>query len=146
MFKKTLILSIATILTLGAATIAYAKEKDEAEVKQSFKPAVINLAKVNKNNVQDDMLDIMKKNGFKDVVKEVEKGNYKAMDDFMNNISEEDFNKMIKIMRENGNEAMASMMESVGREGMIRMHNSMGGTAACHGTEENKIGMMGGSF
>lgn len=134
MFKKTLILSIATALTLGAATMAYAKEKNEVEVKQSFKPAAISLEKVNKNNVQDDMLDIMKKNGYKDIAKEVEKGKYKAMDDFMNNISEEDFNKMIEIMRENGSEAMANMMESVGREGMTRMHNSMGGAAACHGT------------
>lgn len=75
----------------------------------------------------DDMIDIMKENGFKALADNMENGNYEYMDEFMNNITEEDYNKMIDAMKENGYGYMAEMMESIGREEMIEMHNSMHG-------------------
>ncbi|WP_291547851.1 hypothetical protein [Clostridium sp. HMP27] len=41
----------------------------------------------------------MRGNSYEDMPNEVEKGNYKAMDGFMNTITEEDFKKMIDIMK-----------------------------------------------
>lgn len=68
--------------------------------------------------------------------------------EYMNNLSEEDFQKMIELMKENGYESMAQMMESVGREGMINMHNSMSSMHG-EGTDMSSMhtggsGMMGG--
>jgi radical SAM superfamily enzyme YgiQ (UPF0313 family) len=146
MKKKPLILTAALALTLGVATIAYATEKDNITARQNLKPSAIKFEKLGTNNIQNSMLDIMRENGYADIANEVEKGNYKAMDDFMNNLTDEDFNKMIEIMRENGNEGMANMMERVGREGMIQMHTAMGGAASCHGSNSSTKGMMGGSF
>lgn len=60
------------------------------------------------------------------------------MNEFMYNLSEEDYQKMTDIMKENGYGFMAQMMESIGREGMIEMHNSMSGM------HSGDSGMMGG--
>ena len=63
------------------------------------------------------MIKIMKDNGFKDA----------AMRDYMNNLSQEDYDKMIKLMDDNGYGYMVQMMQSIGKEGMTQMHNSMMG-------------------
>jgi hypothetical protein len=84
------------------------------------------------------MIKIMRENGDKDAARYMQTGNYDAMTDYMNNISQEDYDKMIEIMNNNGYEYMGQMMESIGREGMIQMHNSMG---AMHGGSNS---MMGG--
>jgi len=85
-----------------------------------------------------DMIDIMRDNGFQDASRYMRTGDYGKMNEFMNNLSEKDYQKMIDLMRGNGYESMAQMMKSVGREGMIQMHNTMGGM---HG---QGAGMMDG--
>lgn len=146
MIKKIIGLTTAAVLTLGVATIGFAKEKDNQVSNQPVKMQISKVVKQNKDDIHEEMLKIMKKYGYKDLVKEVEKGNYKAMDDFMNNITEEDFQNMINIMRESGNDGMANMMEGIGREGMIEMHKSMGGAGDCHGSNGAPRGMMGSSY
>lgn len=146
MMKKALILSTAIALVIGAATIANAQEKDNSVATENLRPSLIKAERLGANNIHDNMLDIMKANGYADIANEVEKGNYQAMDNFMNNLTDKDFSKMIEIMRASGNENMANMMERVGREGMIKMHNAMGGAASCHGSNVSPSGMMGGSF
>ncbi len=83
-------------------------------------------------NFSKDMIKIMKENGYKDVAKAMEKDDYKSVDEFMNNMTDEDYENMIGIMKVNGYGTMAKMMESISREEMIDMHNSMGGAENCH--------------
>lgn len=134
MIKKVIGITTVAVLTLGVASFVYASEKDDKVVNQPIKTEITTIANQSKDDIYNDMLDIMKKNGYEDLANEVEKDNYEAMDDFMNNITEEDYQKMIDIMKESGNEDMARMMEGIGREGMIEMHKSMGGAESCHGS------------
>ena len=85
------------------------------------------------------MLAIMDENGFEDMAKWMKEGDFEAMDEFMNNLSEEDYQRMIAIMDEQGYGNMSSMMRSIGREGMINMHNSMMGS---NGSKSNMMGNM----
>ncbi|WP_300383844.1 hypothetical protein [Clostridium sp.] len=150
MIKKVIAITTIMALTLGVTSLAYANGKDDKVVNKSIEVEASTIS----NQVQDkknsdirgagnnymmdirnsDMIDIMYENGYEDLANEVRNGNYKAMDDFMNNITEEDYQKMIDIMRENGYGNMTRMMENIGREEMIEMHNSMGGAESCHGT------------
>ncbi|MGO1368997.1 MAG: hypothetical protein ACTHVE_07190 [Senegalia sp. (in: firmicutes)] len=84
------------------------------------------------NNDSDEMIDIMKENGYEDVAESVENGDYEKMDEFMNNITDEDYEKMTKLMKENGYGHMSNMMENTSKDEMIEMHNDMGGAEACH--------------
>lgn len=77
-------------------------------------------------DINQDMVKIMRNNGFKDAARYMQTGDYDAMTDYMKTLSDEDYELMIEIMNNNGNGHMGQMMESLGREGMIQMHNSMG--------------------
>ncbi len=143
MIKKIMGITTTAILALGVISVSYAKDDVNTNViKQFDKPvltqtSVIDKEELNIGNVKsDNMLDIMRQNGFGDIVDDVENGNYKAMDDYMNNLSEEDFQRMLDIMREY-NPNMANAMENIGREGMINMHNAMGGAQSCHGSNNS---------
>ena len=98
-----------------------------------------NYNKNSANNPSKDMnqgmVKIMRNNGFKDAARYMQTGDYDAMTDYMETLSDEDYELMIEIMNNNGYEHMGQMMESLGREGMIQMHNSMG---------VNSSNMMGG--
>lgn len=89
------------------------------------------------NGANTGMINSMRENGFGDAAEYMQSGDYAKMNEFMNNLSEENYQKMIDIMRENGYASMAQMMGSIGREGMIRMHNSMYRSSGGYG-------MMGG--
>lgn len=91
----------------------------------------------------EEMIEIMNENGFEDMAKWMEEGDFESMDEFMNNMSDEDYEKMINLMNENGYGHMSRMMESIGREEMINMHNSMMGR---NGSNSNKMGNMMGRF
>jgi len=146
MFNKTIAITAALALTLSITSIAYANEKDLTIFNRPINTQVLELSEQSNDNVRDDMFTIMQKYGYGELITGVENGNYEAMDDFMNNISEEDYQKMIDIMNDSGYGDMAAMMGSIGREQMIEMHNSMGGSRSCHGSNKNSKGMMGGSF
>ncbi|OGO78392.1 MAG: hypothetical protein A2Y23_14240 [Clostridiales bacterium GWB2_37_7] len=70
------------------------------------------------------MIDLMKSNGFEEAAIAMENGDYTAMNDFMNNITDEQYDKMIEIMNENGFNGMGNMMGSFSKDEMINMHNS----------------------
>ena len=78
------------------------------------------------NDVYQDMVEIMKENGYKDAASYMQTGDFDAMTDYMNSLTDEDFDQMVEIMNNNQYGFMGEMMESIGREGMIEMHNSMG--------------------
>lgn len=88
-------------------------------------------------DVYQDMIKVMRDNGFKDAARYMQTGNYAAMTDYMNNLSQADYDKMIKIMNDNNYGYMAQMMQSIGKEGMTQMHNSISRNA------NNSNGMMG---
>ncbi len=96
------------------------KSKDSTNYNQN---SVNNQSK----DIYQDMIKIMKDNGFKDAAIYMQTGNYAAMRDYMNNLSQEDYDKMIKIMDGNGYGYMVQMMQSIGKERMTQMHNSMMG-------------------
>lgn len=147
MNKKLIAITAVIVLTLGATSIAYADEYKKATMNE---PAISQIqtkeVKVKDKGEDKDLKDmyrLMEKYGYEDLMDEVEQGNYEAMDEFMNNMTDEDYQNMIDIMKESGYEGMAEMMESIGRDEMIDMHNSMGGAAGCHQTGETTTGMMG---
>ncbi|ABR49398.1 hypothetical protein Amet_3260 [Alkaliphilus metalliredigens QYMF] len=91
----------------------------------------------------DNMIEIMKENGFEDMAVYMEEGNFEAMNERMNNLSEEDYDNMLQLMNENGYGNMAQMMESIGREGMLEMHQSMNNGKNHHA---GGMGRMMGNF
>ncbi|WP_202708575.1 hypothetical protein [Sporosalibacterium faouarense] len=138
MKKKSIALVITGVLAIGSLTgFAYAQSTD------LFNKNVKSEKQVMDKNIYKDMIKIMKENGYKDAAKAIEKNDYKAMDDFMNNMTDEDYNKMIDLMEENGYGTMAKMMSSISREEMLQMHNSMGGAEGCHSNTDSGNGMMG---
>lgn len=134
MFKKVLGLTTAVVVVLGLASFTLAKISADKLISNP----VYAQTSVTNNNLygKNSMLEAMKSNGFIDIANDLENGNYKTMDTFMNNITEEDYQKMIDLMRET-NPQMAEMMEGIGREKMLEMHNSMGGYGGCHGINGN---------
>lgn len=137
MFKKVLGLTAAVVIVLGLASVSLAKVGVEKIISNPVY-AQTSVTTNNSSYSKYDMLEAMKNNGFTDIADELENGNYKAMNDFMNNITEEDYQKMIDLMKET-NPQMADMMESIGRDQMIEMHNAMGGAGGCHGNNRNDV-------
>jgi hypothetical protein len=146
MKNKIIVLVIAGILTVGGVSVAYATVKNDTTF-DNFKRPMINSQnnddKSSYNNANsmmgdqndgaqsngsyNDMIKIMNDNGFSDGAKAIETRDFDAMNDIMNNISDDDYKKMIDIMGANGYESMANMMGSIGREDMIEIHGSMMG-------------------
>ncbi|MBB6215434.1 5,10-methenyltetrahydromethanopterin hydrogenase [Anaerosolibacter carboniphilus] len=124
--KKGLMFVAAGVVALGVITTSagYANSINEIQ-----KPIAITTTQSidAKENIVDRMTNMMKQNGFGNMAEAMEKRDYKAMDDFMNNMTDEDYNDMIEMMKGNGYEGMARMMESMDKDAMIQMHNSMGG-------------------
>ncbi|MGD9570073.1 MAG: hypothetical protein AB7V48_17485 [Sedimentibacter sp.] len=134
MFKKVLGLTTAVVLVLGIASISFAKLGAD---KILSNPVYAQTSVTNNESYKyNGMLEVMRDNGFSDIADDLENGNYKSMDDFMNNMTDEDYQKMIDIMRET-NPGMADMMESIGKEQMIEMQNSMRSAGGCHGNNGN---------
>ncbi|WFD09663.1 TMEM14 family protein [Tepidibacter hydrothermalis] len=134
MKKRGIVFVLSGILMVGGITgFAYANSKPNL-VKEE------NKARIEGKLDEKEMIKIMKKNDFKDVAKTLEKKDYEAMDEFMNNMTDDDYQKMIEIMRKGGYESMANRMESISREDMIEMHNAMGGSESCHGYNNNMMG------
>lgn len=134
MFKKVLGLTAAVVVVLGLASVSLAKISVEKIISN---PVYAQTSITNNGSYSKyDMIEAMKNNGLAYIADDLENGNYKSMDDFMNNLTEEDYQKMIDLIRET-NPQMAEMMEGIGREQMIEMHNAMGGAGGCHGNNIN---------
>lgn len=81
------------------------------------------------SNLQEqDMIKIMENNGFSNIAEALEKKDYEAMDEFTNNMTDDDYlklinikanttpadyQKMVEIMQTNGYESMAYVMASI---------------------------------
>ena len=117
MIIRKLVFGAVLVLVLGTTTVAYAKENsNQRQIKGS---------------TANTMYSMMEQYGYDELSQDIKAGDYAAMDDFMNNLSDEDYQKMIDLMKEYGYGNMASMMEGIDKDDMISMHNAMGGAAGC---------------
>lgn len=151
MQKKGILFVLTGFLVIGGVTgITYANTKNDVtkvnNLKiESYLDSKPNITKVESQYTKEEeseykeMIKLMKEYGFKDMAKAFEKRDYEAMDELMNNITDEDYKKMIDMMRTSGYDYMANMMESINREDMIQMHNAMGGSESCHGYSNNNM-------
>lgn len=133
MKKKVLIIITSAILTIGAVTAVYAKESNGLN-NFGFRGTMMKQNAINSNtnsntnsNNYNNMIDLMRQNGFEAVANAMENRDFNAMSNFMKNISAEDYKKMIDIMNNNGYGTMAKMMESVSRQNIVNVQNSMMG-------------------
>jgi hypothetical protein len=157
MKKKGILLALAGFLVVGGITgMTYANTNTNNNTIETNNVRTIsalnseaNITEVKNKEIneldleQKEMVRLMKESGFENMAKALENRDYKAMDEFMNNMTDEEYEEMIDIMRKSGYDSMASMMGSIDRESMIKMHNAMGGSATCHGDSNNN---MMGSF
>lgn len=122
--RKTIMVLIAiAILTIGATTAVYAADTN---IQSNFSCGRAGMMYQN-SGAYNSMIDMMRENGFESAAKAMENRDYAAMNDFMNNLTDEQYNQMIEIMKSNGYTGMADMMGSISREDMLEMHNSMMG-------------------
>lgn len=126
MKKKVLVIMTTAILTIGAVTAVYAKENNTPN-NFGFGRGMMYQNNINSNGNYNQMIDLMKNNGFEDAAKAMENRDFDSMNNFMNNITDEQYNQMTDIMKNNGYEGMAKMMGSVSRQEMVDIHNSMMG-------------------
>ncbi|UZQ48931.1 hypothetical protein [Clostridium kluyveri] len=126
MKKKVLVIMTTAILTIGAVTAVYAKENN-TQNNFGFGRGMMYQNNINSSGTYNQMIDLMKNNGFEDAAKAMENRDFDSMNNFMNNITDEQYNQMTDIMKNNGYEGMAKMMGSVNRQEMVDIHNSMMG-------------------
>lgn len=117
MIIKKLVVGAALFLALGTTTIAFAKEN--------------NKDKQVSTTTTNAMYSMMEQNGYDELAQDFKDGDYAAMNDFMNNLSDKDYQKMIDLMKEYGYSNMAAMMKRIDKADMISMHNAMGSGLAC---------------
>lgn len=145
MKNKVIVLIIASILTVGGISVAYATSKNDVTSNDFNRPMMGTQNNNNKqynsrssmmgdqnvgvqsNSSYKDMIKIMKDNGFSDEAIAMENRDFDSMNNLMNNISDADYKKMIDIMGENGYGAMANMMKSISKEDMTGFRGSMMG-------------------
>ena len=145
MRKKVMILVVAGILTVSGISVAYAAGRNykgfnnfnnsmmssQSSDDKSYNYRTTMMGRANdgieSNDSFNNMIKIMKDNGFNDQATAMENKDFDAMNKLMTNISDEDYKKMIDIMQNNGYGSMAKMMQSVSREDMIKFHQSMMG-------------------
>ncbi|GEQ22968.1 hypothetical protein CBU02nite_34740 [Clostridium butyricum] len=125
MKKKFLVLLLGSMLTLGVVTVAYAQDTISSNV-SNYRMSMMSQYST-KNDTYNNMINIMRNNGFEDAANAMGNKDFNAMNDFMNNLTDEQYNKMIDIMQNNGYGSMAKMMQSVSKDEMINMHKSMMG-------------------
>lgn len=134
-----LTMSVLLVISISGVSFAFDDESlSRFNIERKLWSKSENLKTPNK---ESDMLEAMKNNGYEDVAKYIEDNDYEAMDKFMNNLTDEDYENMIKLMKTNGFEDMAKMMEGIDKDQMIKMHNSMGGAKSCH--SDSYSNMMG---
>ena len=146
MEKKIMILILAGILAVGGISVAYASGRNEASFNNVNIPMMSGQSSdvnssynysgsmmgtrnsgIQSNDSFNNMIKIMKDNGFNDEANAMGNRDFDAMNKLMVNISDADYKKMIDIMQKNGYGSMAKMMQSVSREDMVKVHQSMMG-------------------
>ncbi|MDT8718645.1 hypothetical protein IAI10_18435 [Clostridium sp. 19966] len=127
MKKKVLVIMTSVILILGTVTIVYAEENNRLNGVNFVEGMMFKNNKSINNANYNQMIELMRKNGFNDAAKAMKSRNYDDMYNFMANLTDDQFNQMINIMNNNGYGDMATRMGSIGRKGMASIHNSMMG-------------------
>lgn len=126
MKNKFMTLLIAGLLTVGGISVAYAASRTDTILNHVNGP----MMGTQKNSTQsndsfNDMIKIMKDDGFKDEATAMENGNSGDMNKLMTNISDKDYKNMSEIMQKNGYAPMAKIMQSVNGEDMTETHQNM---------------------
>ncbi|ABR47307.1 hypothetical protein Amet_1095 [Alkaliphilus metalliredigens QYMF] len=141
---KKRVLLITGIVTIAIASIggmSFAQESNGFRVGSNPLSMMRQSQTGERNNRgcqgDNNMIAIMRENGFEEMAGYMEDGNVEEMNQWMDNLSQEDYENMLEIMNENGYGPMSQMMESLGREGMIEMYQSMGSRSG------SKFGRMG---
>jgi hypothetical protein len=128
MKKKVMILIIASILTVGGISVAYAAGRNDTSFNNINRPLMSTQNRgIQSNDRFNNMIKIMKDNGLSDEANALANRDFGAMNKIMTNLSDADYKKMIDIMQNNGYGYMANMMQSVSRADMTNIHNSMMG-------------------
>ena len=128
MKNKFMTLLIAGLLTVGSISVAYAASRTDTILNHVNGP----MMGTQKNSTQsndsfNNMIKIMKDDGFKDEATAMENGNSGDMNKLMTNISDKDYKKMIEIMKKNGYAPMAKLMQSENGKDMTKTNQSMMG-------------------
>ena len=146
MKNRVIVLIIASILTVGGISVAYATSRNGVNSNDFNRPMMGIQSNNNKssynsrssmmgdqnagvqsNSSYNDMIKIMKDNGFSNEAMAMENRDFDSISNLMNNISDSDYKKMIDIMGENGYGVMADMMKSISKEDITGFHGSMMG-------------------
>jgi hypothetical protein len=146
MKKKIMILVIAGILIVGNISVAYAAgrnvkslnnfniqmmstQNSDAKSSYNYSGTMMDTQNGGIRSIDsfNNMIEIMKDNGFNDEAYAMENRDFDSMNELMTNLSDADYKKMIDIMQKNGYGYMANMMQSVSREGMTNIHQGMMG-------------------
>ena len=147
MKNKVMVLIIAGILTVGGISVAYAASSrnetssnninrqmmstQNSNVKSSYNYYGSMMGTQNggiqSNDSFNNMIKVMKDNGFNDEANAMVNGDFGVMNKIMTNLSDADYKKMIDIMQKNGYGSTANMMQSVSREDMTNIHSGMMG-------------------
>ena len=125
--KRTgLILVGATVVIIGLlGGFSFAQTNNPLNSGMMQQKANINGGQGNYCGNNEEMIQIMKDNGFPEMTSFMESGDLQGMHEWMKNLSDEDYNRMLEVMQNNGYGNMANMMQSMGKEDMLKMHNSM---------------------
>ena len=130
MQNKLMLLVITGVLVV-VGIIGFNYDSIKNDIKSVVDNGVVgpnqNLAE--KSNLrEEDMIKIMEDNGLVSIAEALEKNDYEAMDEFTNNMTDDDYvnminikantsaadyQKMVEMMNENGYESMAIVMGSI---------------------------------
>lgn len=120
------------ISTISIGGYVFAQETSEEKTSNNSEKIIMEAsATMGTNNYcgnRQEMIQIMRENGYGDMAKWMEEGDFESMDKFMNNLTDEDYQKMIDLMNQNGYGDLS---------GMMNIHNSM------TGDNNSKFKMMG---
>ena len=103
MKNKVMILIIASILTIGGISVAYAAGRNDTAFNDFNRPMMgTQNSRTQSNDNFNSMIKIMKDNGFNDESTAMKNGNSDDMNKLMTNLSDKDYKKMIELMQKNG--------------------------------------------
>lgn len=129
MVMKRVIVGFVLVLALGTTTVAYAKERQGYGYGYNRRNVESNFCNRPNGN---SMLALMEQYGYGELAQDIKNRDYAAMDNYMDNLSDEDYQKMIDIMKENGCENIVDRLERFTKDRVIPMQKPMGGWARCY--------------
>ena len=128
MKNKVMILIISVILIIGGISVAYASGRNDKSFNNISKPMMgTQNGGIQTNDNFNNMIRIMKDNGFNDEAIAMNNKDFDNMDKLTTNMSDTDYKKMIDIMQKNGYGYMANMMKSVSRQDITNTYQGMMG-------------------